>query len=303
MANNKSSSDSISPLSETVDAPPEVINASRDGDLVLFIGAGVSRLLGLPSWQELAGKVLEDMRETKLLNYLEVDQLKNIDPRKQLSIAKQVDDKDTYIKSIAQHLKNKARGDNIYTYIKDIHCSYVTTNYDELLLPCAKHVFKKEQFSDERFNTPGTVVHLHGCISKPNTMVVTTKDYLEHYTNDDVRKFLIEMFAKKTVVFLGYGLEELEILEYILSRRHLKDTNHIMRFTVQGFFSSQKSLYRKLYKYYKETFGIRLLGLALDKKGPQVLEETVQIWSAQINVPKPSLLEKVKIMEKVFTNG
>ena len=303
MANNKSSSDSISPLSETVDAPPEVINASRDGDLVLFIGAGVSRLLGLPSWKELAGKVLEYLSERNLLNYLEVDQLKNLDPRKQLSIAKQVDDKDTYIKSIAQYLNSKARGDNIYTYIRGIRCSYVTTNYDELLLPCAKHVFKKEQFSNERFNTLGTVVHLHGCISKPDTMVVTTKGYLEHYTNKRVQDFLKEMFDKKVVVFLGYGLEELEILEYILSRRQFEDTDNIMRFTVQGFFSSQKSLYKKLYKYYKETFGVRLLGLDLDKKGPQVLEETVQLWSAQINVPKLSLLEKVKIMERVLGNG
>ncbi len=303
MANKKSFSDSIRPLSEVVDAPQEVINASREGDLVLFIGAGVSRLLGLPSWKELAEEVLKDIKNEFSLSYSGFKQLENLDPKQQLSIAERIMGRNYLENSIVRHLKSETRGDNIYRFIKNIGCSYVTTNYDELLLPCAKHVFKKEQFSDERFNTPGTVVHLHGCISKPDTMVVTTKDYLEHYTNDNVQDFLKEMFAKKTVVFFGYGLEELEILEYILSRREFENTNHIMRFTVQGFLSSEQFLRDKLRDYYKETFDVHLLGFALDEKGPQVLEETVQIWSAQINVPKPSLLEKVKIMEKVFANG
>ena len=32
---------------------PELIDAMADGRLVLFVGAGVSRSLGLPSWDEL----------------------------------------------------------------------------------------------------------------------------------------------------------------------------------------------------------------------------------------------------------
>ena len=304
MVNNKSSSDSISTLSEVVDVPPEVIGASRNDDLVLFIGAGVSRLLGLPSWQELAEKVLKDMRKGGVLNYFEIDQLKNLDPRKQLSIAKQIANQDIYSSSIEQHLSNTTGGDNIYRVIKDIECSYVTTNYDEFLLPrsesiSSKPIAEKTEFSVGLLDNPGAVVHLHGCISKPDTMVVTTKDYLEHYSDKQLQYFLKEMFDKKVVVFLGYGLEELEILEYILNRGQAKDTKEKKRFTVQGFFSSQKFLYEKLYKYYRETFGVHLLSFARDEKGYQGLEEVLRIWKSQI---RPTLLNDVEFMERVLGN-
>ena len=299
MANNESSSDSISLLSEVVDVPPEVIDASRDGNLVLFIGAGVSRLLGLPSWKKLAEKVLEDMREGGALNYFEIDQLKDLDPRKQLSIAKQIDDKDIYNKSIAGHLKRKTKESNIYRTIKEIGCSYVTTNYDELLLYRSEPIAEKTEFSVGLLDTPRTVVHLHGCISKPDTMVVTTKDYLEHYTNEQVRNFLREMFPKKTVVFFGYGLEELEILEYILSRGEAEVTDDRRRFTVQGFFSSQQFLTDKLNNYYEETFGVHLLGFARDKKDYRGLEGILKIWRNQI---KPFLFNDVEFMEEVIDN-
>ena len=67
-------------------------------------------------------------------------------------------------------------------------------------------------------------------------MVVTTKEYLEHYDHDNVQQFLGELFEKKTVVFLGYGLEELEMLEHILRRGQVKQTGDRRRFAVQGFF-------------------------------------------------------------------
>ena len=51
-------------------------------------------------------------------------------------------------------------------------------------------------------NEPGTVVHLHGAISKPETMIVTTKEYLEHYDNENVQEFLGELFEKKLFYFL-----------------------------------------------------------------------------------------------------
>jgi len=54
-------------LRETITPPEEVIQAGLDGSLILFIGAGVSRLLELPSWNELALCVLKDLRNKSLL--------------------------------------------------------------------------------------------------------------------------------------------------------------------------------------------------------------------------------------------
>ena len=91
-------------LREVVPPPDEVIQAGLDGDLILFVGAGVSQLLGLPSWPGLAACVLEDLRKNKLLNYSEIEQLQTQDARKQLSIAKQIAVENKFELNIGQHL-------------------------------------------------------------------------------------------------------------------------------------------------------------------------------------------------------
>ena len=38
--------------------PPEIENAGQAGELVVFVGAGVSRLINCPSWDGFADKLL-----------------------------------------------------------------------------------------------------------------------------------------------------------------------------------------------------------------------------------------------------
>ncbi|WP_195880831.1 SIR2 family protein [Methylomonas albis] len=107
-------------LRETIIPPDEVIQAGKDGNLILFIGAGVSRLLGLPSWQGLANCILEDLRQHAFLNYSEVEQLQTLDPKKQLSIATLIAEQNGYPLNVAKHLTGKTEGDSIYKAINDI---------------------------------------------------------------------------------------------------------------------------------------------------------------------------------------
>ena len=58
-------------IKDIPDVPPEVFKAAKNGKLVIFIGAGVSRIVGCPSWSELAHKQLKDLYEKKALNYYE----------------------------------------------------------------------------------------------------------------------------------------------------------------------------------------------------------------------------------------
>ena len=300
-------------LREIFDPPDEIIQAGLSGELVLFVGAGVSMLLGLPSWGGLAADALGELRKNGFLNYSHIDQLKTLDAKKQLSIAYLIAEENGYKLNLEKFLTGKSEGDSIYKAINDIGCPCVTTNYDELLAPLfienkdgsvtsapIVRISERDKFYAKLLNEPGTVVHLHGAISKPETMIVTTREYLEHYDHENVQVFLGELFKKKKILFLGYGLEEAEMLEHILRKGSVKATQDKRRFAIQGFFLSQQPLYENLHNYYEKSFGVHLLGFIRDHENYKRLEGIVKAWANQIEVRKPPLVNDVDYMNEVL---
>ena len=300
-------------LREIPDIPPEIQQAALNGDLVLFVGAGVSMLVGLPSWSGLAWSVLNDLREKGYINYSELEQLKPLDPKKQLSIAELIAEENGFTLELARHLTAEKGDKGIYKFLNEIGCACVTTNYDELLSPRfyqtsdgsttaapVTRVPQKNDFHAGHLNIPGTVVHLHGSVSQPETMVVTTKHYLAHYDDEMVQHFLNELFEKKTVLFIGYSLEEAEILEHILRRGGVKNTKVKKRFALQAFFLSQDPLYRKLHDYYQKSFGVHLIGFVRDHNDFSQLEIIAKTWAEQIEVRPPALTEDLEYMDEVL---
>lgn len=295
------------------DPPDEILQAGKDGELVFFVGAGASILLGLPSWLDLAKKALTELRVKGFINYSELEQLEKLDPKKQLTIAFLIAKEKGYKLDITQYLKGFTEGDSVYKAINDIAPPCVTTNYDELLAPrflevkdgtttptSIIRISNREEFFASRIDDPGTVVHLHGSVSKPETMVVTTGEYLLHYEHENVKHFLGELFDRKTVLFIGYGLEEAEILEHILRRGSAKKTVQRKRFSLQPFFSSEETVYKHLHSYYKDTFGVHLLGYNRDHEDYKQLEFLMKSWVSQIEIKRPPLGAVVDYMNKVL---
>jgi hypothetical protein len=71
--------------------PPEGLReAALRGNLVLFIGAGASRLAGCPGWDDFANNALQQLIDKGPLTYSQFEQIKHLSPRIKLSVARNI---------------------------------------------------------------------------------------------------------------------------------------------------------------------------------------------------------------------
>ena len=67
--------------------PSGLREAAQRGSLIPFIGAGVSRIAGCPSWSEFADGALRCLVEDGNFSHKQLDQIGHLNPRVKLSIA------------------------------------------------------------------------------------------------------------------------------------------------------------------------------------------------------------------------
>jgi hypothetical protein len=221
--------------------PDSLMAACKRGELIVFVGAGVSRLLGAPSWAGLADKALDELHRNGGLSFSEKTQLTSLDARKKLSIAEIIAGRTGFNLDYERLLNVKAESQStICSDIVSIGAPIVTTNYDDWLdIELSKKIQKNSDLDDSHtrpmdtrppifcdridltidklFNSD-TIIHLHGGMKNRKSMIVTSAEYFEHYSSDMVKEFLKTLFGRFVVLFIGYGLEEAEILEFIFSK-------------------------------------------------------------------------------------
>lgn len=304
--------------------PIEVKEAAKNNRLVFFVGTGISMNKGAPNWMGFAKNVLNQLREKGIINYGFIEQIKDLQPKRQLSIARILADKNDeeidYKKAIEPKSPSKSR---IYEYLAKISACYVTTNYDTFL-----HKMNKDPFGDAKEDNiterdpiidlseinegiirKDKVIHLHGSYSNGNDdLVVTTRDYIKHYSEKKVKEFLNELFGGDyTVVFLGYSLEEIELLDYLLLKTDGKENantedNENNRFWLQGIYRHQESAYEAISEYYSKVFGINILNFYLDENEYEELTNILKKWADVINGYCLPATDKKRTLDEVLDN-
>lgn len=306
----------MSNFAEIPNLPNEIPQGATDNNLVLFIGAGVSQLLGCPSWNGLANGVLRMLAKNEVITYSEAADLARLDAKKRLSIAMQIaneyrSEKPAFRIDFEELLKHDSSKSSIYDYLNNIGCAYVTTNYDLLIKPRQstassrtpepiKRLFKPSDIFPSRLKERGTVFHLHGCTVDDNSLILTTSQYLNHYIDENIINFLEVLFEEYTVLFVGYGLGELEILEHILRKGRAEDGRIKKRFLLQGFFENQRNVFERLREYYKRTFGVHLCGYIMDRKEYGQLEYVIKDWSSKIDVQDSADADDKEAIDRFF---
>lgn len=311
-----------------IESYPSIIDAAQNGKLILFVGNGVSRLLGYPSWGELGKRAIDTLYKEGHIEFAEKSSLLALSPRIQLSIfcdnykAKGIDY--DYGKLIFQN-KEESSKTAIYDALYSIGAVFVTTNYDDCLDKLADKkilssnagnaslgssaitaptavFFAKEDLTSAHIDQPGSVIHLHGSMKNKNSMIMTTRDYIDHYMNRFVIDFLNDLFSRKVVLFIGYGLEEEEILEFVVRKSNTKLAETPSHFWLYPRMSSDSAAYKHLRGYFERHCGIELIDYNIDKRGHVHLEEIIIKWAAALKgkVKRPNFEEEKDVIRQLI---
>jgi hypothetical protein len=195
----------------------DLANRALEGQLALFIGAGVAMGCGLPSWSEL----LQHLAVLARLTDAERAAFKCCDVLDQATILEKRLTPAGFRRAIAERLHEKTR-----VSYSLLHCllaslcgeslQAVTTNYDvkfeQALDDCAGQCglpplsilpFKPVDGS------PRWLLKMHGCVRKPESIVITRKDYLNYHNKCEAIGGVVQaMLITKHVLFLGFSLTD-----------------------------------------------------------------------------------------------
>lgn len=197
-----------------------IINARDNDNLVVFVGAGVSKFsetnsLNFPFWGNIIDVLKKDL-DTKESDYLKVAQL-------------------YYLKfgeySLYEKLKSliplHANSSDIHEKIFELNPKYViTTNWDNILESTIEqngHIYDiiKSDADLVKSIIPRKLLKIHGDFSSHN-IVFKEDDYLQYSDNFPlIENFLIHILSSYTILFLGYSYSDydLKIISKWIERR------------------------------------------------------------------------------------
>lgn len=271
--------------------PDEIRDAVNSSTLAVFIGAGVSRLVGCKGWDTLARKLVDKCHKENIINFKEHDTLSQIlDHKKTITICyhlfKNKDRADVFYEEMKKALRE---GDdieipNIYDDIIKLRGLFITTNadthFDRLFNP-PNILYRASDFRDDRLDSTN-LYHIHGSVEDEKSLIFTVSEYMKRYTeNQEFMNFLGRIFREYTVLFLGYGLSEFEVLDFMLRMNPKNPSLAPRHFMLAPFYKGEDNILSYEQAYYNE-LGINIIGYEKDVNGYKQLIEVVRRWNEEI---------------------
>lgn len=244
--------------------------ASKQGRLVVFVGAGVSNNSGVPTWSEL-------IREMK--NDCGIDQ--ETDDLKIAQLYKDARGEKEYMDKVKEVLKyNRVIPNDIHKAILDLNpCHIITTNYDNLLEQEIENEFKqfdiiREDKDMPNMAYPNSLIKMHGDYDT-NNIVLTESDYYNYGKNFPlIRSFVLSLFASKLVVFIGFSFADLNL------KMILNDLRSVLHDRMQRIYLVSDTKPSQIMNSYYENKGINVVYLEeedLDEFNSETSEYTLEM--------------------------
>ena len=271
--------------------PPSLKEAVEKARLVVFVGAGVSRILGCAGWDDLARNLVKACNEAEYINFKEMESLtRESDHRKSISICYHIMVEDNKNPGLFyEHLERALQGDEelakrypIYDELHKLGAIYVTTNADELfdkLFIDQASICLADDFPDDSLDRT-KLYHLHGKVTERSSLAFTVDQYIKRYSSLRIQAFLKKLFERYTILFVGYGLAELQLLEYLVLSNN-KHTDEVRHYFLMPMFRGEEHLFEFQKDYYKK-FGIGVIAYDITELGHNQLYKVVKDWQTRV---------------------
>ena len=215
-----------------------------DASPLLFIGSGMSkRYLGVECWEHLLDKFCTQIKQ----NHIKLKSQANGDLPRYATLLSgaysehwwdlpsseeaQIEFKDQLINNasalkieISRYLRN-VHNENVLLFeeielLKKCNIDgVITTNWDmflESIFPQFSTFIGQDGLITGRSHGVAEIYKIHGCSSKPNSLILTEEDYSEYRRkNPYLSSKLLTFFIERPVVFLGYSLTDEHIAEIL----------------------------------------------------------------------------------------
>ena len=201
---------------EDYEIPHNLKQAIKDNQLVIFVGAGISKISGMPSWYEIVKKTLANPAIRKGAGFISALEDEIITPLEALDKIKKDHKREVY-KHFEEETSQTVRC-GIYDKIARVSKRIITTNYDTLLefntnIPVidtsSPYNLQKTDGAQEY------ILKIHGSCTSIDNAVIFTSDYERLYgEGNELAKFQFEkIVSSNSCLFLGFSLSDNYVLE------------------------------------------------------------------------------------------
>ena len=180
--------------------------ASDTGNLVVFVGAGLSMSSGMPSWGKLINEFKEELSSQiqKESDYLKIAQ-----------IYRNYRGQSEYLKKIKEiFYEGNPVPNELHDLILQLNPAHIiTTNYDDLIEQAIDYKSSNYFVITKDEDLPKSPIEkyllkMHGDLEEGN-IVLTEQDYLDYKDNFPLIRSLIQsLVATKTILFIGFSFSD-----------------------------------------------------------------------------------------------
>jgi len=220
-------------MTKTLTIPTKLKDAIKNNSLAIFVGAGCSIPLGMPSWKTLVENILQDLddkygdtSDTNFKNIL--NGVKNNTKTLFEALNKIENDSDNgphfkvktqeFINSQIEEISKKLpKESNVHNVLWEISNKIITTNYDKILEKYIPNSISPKIFDNSnafqslksQSNNAEFLYKIHGDYEDPESIILFESDYRDMYIDENYNTdTLATHFKEKTLLFIGFSLSD-----------------------------------------------------------------------------------------------